>query len=150
MAKPNDLDSLEQEIEVTRERLAGTIDAPRATACWEHHVALPAWTGPALWLHGDLHPHNVVVDRGEITAVIDFGDITAGDPATDLAIAWMLLPPAVRPVLRDAAEVDAATWERGRGWALALGLAYLSGTASTADFLRLGGATIDAVLADAP
>ncbi|QNN53478.1 DUF3618 domain-containing protein [Nocardioides mesophilus] len=26
MAKPNDLDSLEQEIEVTRERLAGTID----------------------------------------------------------------------------------------------------------------------------
>jgi aminoglycoside phosphotransferase (APT) family kinase protein len=24
--------------------------------------------------------------------VIDFGDITAGDPATDLAVAWMLLP----------------------------------------------------------
>ena len=24
--------------------------------------------------------------------MIDFGDITAGDPATDLAVAWMLLP----------------------------------------------------------
>jgi len=37
---------------------------------------------------------------------------------------------------------------RGRGWALALGLAYLANSASTPDFARLGLATIDAVLAD--
>jgi aminoglycoside phosphotransferase (APT) family kinase protein len=101
-------------------------------------------------LHGDLHPYNLVVHEGRIAAVIDFGDITAGDPATDLGIAWMLLPPDVRPVLRDAVGVDDATWARGRGWALGLGLAYLANSASTPAFARLGLATIDAVLADEP
>ena len=96
----------------------------------------------------DLHPHNLVVDGGRLRAVIDFGDITAGDPATDLAIAWMLLPPEVRPVLRAEVGVDRATWARGRGWALTLGLAYLANSVSTPGFGRLGAATIDAVLAD--
>ncbi|WP_421117860.1 aminoglycoside phosphotransferase family protein [Aquihabitans daechungensis] len=130
------------------DQLVDHLDGDRVRACWEAHVALPRWDGPPLWLHGDLHPHNVVVDDGRITAVIDFGDITSGDPATDLGIAWMLLPPDARPVLRDAAGADDATWARGRGWALALGLAYLANSASTPDFARLGRATIDHVLAD--
>ncbi|MFF0532825.1 phosphotransferase [Nocardia amikacinitolerans] len=29
---------------------------------------------PALWLHGDLHPANVLTTNGEICSVIDFGD----------------------------------------------------------------------------
>jgi aminoglycoside phosphotransferase (APT) family kinase protein len=40
-----------------------------------------AYEGPPLWLHGDLHPANLLVSRGRITGVIDFGDITSGDPA---------------------------------------------------------------------
>ena len=68
----------------------------------------------------------------------------------------MLLPPEARPALRTAIEAgaeagsgaDEATWARGRGWALALGLAYLASSASTPDFARLGRRTIDAVLAD--
>jgi aminoglycoside phosphotransferase (APT) family kinase protein len=131
-------------------QLSDLIDAERVRACWAAHVALPRWEGPPLWLHGDLHPYNLVVHEGRIAAVIDFGDITAGDPATDLGIAWMLLPPDVRPVLRDAVGVDDATWARGRGWALGLGLAYLANSASTPAFARLGLATIDAVLADEP
>lgn len=130
------------------DRLPHHLDAPRVRACWAAHVALPRWDGPAVWLHGDLHPHNVVVHEGAVAAVIDFGDITSGDPATDLGIAWMLLPPASRPELREAARADDATWARGRGWALALGLAYLANSASTPDFARLGQRTIDAVLAD--
>ena len=46
--------------------------------------------GPPLWLHGDLHPANVLVHEGRISAVIDFGDITSGDPATDLSVVWMM------------------------------------------------------------
>ncbi|WP_426574783.1 aminoglycoside phosphotransferase family protein [Aquihabitans sp. McL0605] len=130
------------------EALGTTIDGPAALACWARHAALPPWAGPALWLHGDLHPHNVIVHHGEVAAVIDFGDITSGDPATDLAIAWMLLPPAARPALRSAAGVDDGTWERGRGWALALALAYVSSPLSTPDFVRLGRATITSVLTD--
>ncbi|WP_229848245.1 hypothetical protein [Kitasatospora griseola] len=32
----------------------------------------------------------VPVDRGRIGAVIGFGDLTGGDPATDLSVAWTL------------------------------------------------------------
>lgn len=130
------------------DQLPDHVDGPRTTACWEAHVALPRWDGPAMWLHGDLHPNNLVVRDGEITAVIDFGDLTAGDPATDLGIAWMLLPPEARPVLRAALEVDDVTWARGRGWALTLGLAYLANGASSPGFVQAGLAAIDAVLAD--
>ncbi|MCU1370844.1 MAG: putative kinase, aminoglycoside phosphotransferase family, partial [Ilumatobacteraceae bacterium] len=130
------------------DQLPDHIDSPQVRACWGAHVALPRWDAPPVWLHGDLHPHNVVVHEGAVAAIIDFGDITSGDPATDLGIAWMLLPAAARPVLRDAAGADDATWARGRGWALALGLAYLANSASTPGFARLGRRTIDAVLAD--
>lgn len=131
------------------DQLSGLIDAPSVAACWAAHVALPRWTGPPIWLHGDLHPNNLIVDRGRIAAVIDFGDLTAGDPATDLGVAWTLLPAEVRPLLREALDVDDDTWGRGRGWALSLGLAYLAHSADDPDFGRCGLATIDAVLADA-
>ena len=130
------------------DQLADLIDGPQVRACWEDHLALDRWEGPPLWLHGDLHPHNVVVHDGAVSAIIDFGDITAGDPATDLGIAWMLLPPTARPTLRRAAGVDEMTWRRGRGWALTLGLAYLANSASTPRFGQVGRATIDGVLAD--
>ena len=54
----------------------------------------------------------------------------AGDPATDLAIAWMILPAAAHPTFRLAAgarrAIDDGTWARARGWALALSVAYLA------------------------
>ena len=36
-----------------------------------------------VWLHGDLHPRNLVQTHSRLTAVLDWGDLTAGDPATD-------------------------------------------------------------------
>ena len=45
-----------------------------------------------LWLHGDLHPANVLTADGAFCGVIDFGDMCAGDPACDLAACWILLP----------------------------------------------------------
>jgi Ser/Thr protein kinase RdoA (MazF antagonist) len=30
-----------------------------------------------VWLHGDLHPANILVDDGQVSGVIDFGDIAA-------------------------------------------------------------------------
>ena len=59
---------------------------------WSAALAAPVYSGPPRWLHGDLHPANILVSHGRVSGVIDFGDITAGDPATDLAVAWMLLP----------------------------------------------------------
>ena len=58
---------------------------------WDAALAAPGYGGPPLWLHGDLHPANILVADGQVSGVIDFGDITAGDPANDLSVAWMLL-----------------------------------------------------------
>jgi aminoglycoside phosphotransferase (APT) family kinase protein len=62
-----------------------------------------------------------------LTAVIDFGDLCAGDPATDFAIGWMLFDESARAEFRNAALVDDDTWKRGRAWAIALGLAWATG-----------------------
>jgi aminoglycoside phosphotransferase (APT) family kinase protein len=92
---------------------------------WDEAVAAPEWDGPPLWLHGDLHPANVVVADGALTGVIDFGDMAVGDPATDLAAAWVLLPDGAAERFFDVyAVADEATIARARGWAAwkALGL----------------------------
>jgi aminoglycoside phosphotransferase (APT) family kinase protein len=40
-------------------------------------------------------------------------------------VAWNLLPAETRGVFRAALPVDDATWARGRGWALSVGLIAL-------------------------
>lgn len=130
--------------------LAHVDPADRAAALrvWETAVATPAWDGPPLWLHGDLHPANILVDHGQISAVIDFGDITAGDPATDLSVAWMLFTAPQRAALRQAyGRADDATWERARGWALALSLAFLTHSADNPLMHGIGERTLRTVLA---
>jgi aminoglycoside phosphotransferase (APT) family kinase protein len=54
--------------------------------------------------------------------VIDFGGSGVGDPAIDLLPAWALLTAKTRGLFRAEVKVDDATWLRGRGWGLALGL----------------------------
>ncbi|MGI5329514.1 aminoglycoside phosphotransferase family protein [Actinomadura nitritigenes] len=87
-------------------------------AVWDDAVAAPEWDGPAVWVHGDLHPANVVVSDGTLSGVIDFGDMFAGDPAWDLAAAWVLLPAGAASRFFDAyARADEATIRRARGLA---------------------------------
>ncbi len=50
--------------------------------------------------------------------MIDFGGLSAGDPACDLAIAWSFLRGAGRAAFRDSLRFDRGTWARGRGWGL--------------------------------
>jgi aminoglycoside phosphotransferase (APT) family kinase protein len=107
------------------------------------------WDGPALWVHGDLHSANMIVAGGEISAVLDFGDLTAGDPAVDLAVAWMLFDEADRAVFRAAASgtepIDDATWQRGQLWALHFALLYLLHSADSPRFARMGAQLLEAV-----
>ena len=123
---------------------------------WEDALAAPAWTGPPVWLHGDLHPANILVRDGRVTGVIDFGDITAGDPAADLSVAWMLLPVELHGAFREAyraaggavagGAVDDARWRRARGWALALGVAFLANSADNPLIHGIGRRAVRAVL----
>jgi aminoglycoside phosphotransferase (APT) family kinase protein len=82
-----------------------------------------------VWLHGDLHPRNVLVERGAITAVLDWGDLCAGDRATDLAAVWLLFDAAAHAAFWAAYAAagyptDADTTRRARGWAAFFAFAF--------------------------
>ena len=47
-------------------------DVRAVRAVWDDAVSAPEWEGPRVWLHGDLHPANVVVSDGTLSGVIDF------------------------------------------------------------------------------
>ena len=135
------------------QQLDGLVDRVAVLDVWERVLSTPPWPGPPMWIHGDLHPGNLLVSDGRLSAVIDFADLAAGDPATDLSVGWMLLPPSARSIFREAARgafdsLDDDTWMRARGWALALGLAYLAASRDDEAMGALGRATINAALND--
>jgi aminoglycoside phosphotransferase (APT) family kinase protein len=129
------------------ERLGDSIDARVATARLDRLTDVADWTGAPVWLHGDLHSANVVVRDGTICAVIDFGDITSGDPAVDLAIGWMLFDDAALDVFRaSVGTVDDATWSRAQAWALHFALLYLLHSADSPRFGRMGSQLLERVV----
>lgn len=93
---------------------------------WAQALAVPAWDGAPVWLHGDLHGDNLLANDGRLSGVIDFGLMGRGDPAADLTPAWLVFPPAHRPAFLDAAGHDRDTIHRGRGWALYWGIIALA------------------------
>lgn len=71
-----------------------------------------------MWVHGDLHPANVVVTDGTLAGIVDFGALIAGDPAWDLGAAWLLLPAGGASRFFDSyAQADEATIRLARGLA---------------------------------
>lgn len=105
--------------------LHGMIDTAAAAAAWAAALRVPAWSGPPVWVHGDLQSGNLLAIDGRLSAVIDFGCLGVGDPAADLHVAWNLFTAEARAVFHAALAVDDATWARGRGWALSTALIAL-------------------------
>ncbi len=143
-----------------RQRL-GSGAIPYATelrAVWEELVEAPVWDGPALWLHGDPHPANVLIGRdpvdgrSRLAAVIDFGDVTSGDPATDLAAGWLIFDADARATFRAHIErhggADPDTWARARGWALNMGTAIAAHSDDHAGMAAIGRHALEQVLLD--
>jgi aminoglycoside phosphotransferase (APT) family kinase protein len=127
------------------DRLEGTTAVRRL---WDEVVEVPIDVEPG-WLHSDLHPKNLVGEDGRLTGVIDWGDLGVGDPATDLAAAWMLFPPEVHDRLWDAyGGVSEATLARARGWAVFFGTVLQDTAVDDEDtFGRIGRTTLARVLA---
>lgn len=93
---------------------------------WTDAIAAPADVADTC-VHGDLHPRNLVVDEGRLAAVLDWGDMTAGDPATDLAAAWLLFPLAAHASIWTAyGQISANTLRRATGWAVFFGATLLT------------------------
>lgn len=141
--------------EAVRARLAsGRLPgAARLGSVWERALAASVWTGAKAWVHGDLHPANLLLTpSGSLAGVVDFGDVTAGDPATDLATAWLTFDRDARRVFRDEVDrrrgVDEATWDRARGWALVIGSAMVEHAGTSSEFGSAGAHALGQVLLD--
>jgi len=93
-----------------------------------------------VWIHGDLHPGNILIDGDRLSAVIDFGDVTSGDPAYDLAAGWLAFDAEGRHVFRRATggRYDDATWVRARAWAAAMAAILCHSSDDRADLRALG------------
>ena len=146
--------ALEQIDADTRRRLE-TLPQPlcrKALRIWDSAVAAPCHTGPLVWLHGDPHPHNTVVrdaDGGDalLVGLVDFGDLCAGDPASDLGMLWMHFTPGVRnrALLRQVQVPADGLWQRARGWALRYSV-ILAALAATDELGQLGRSTLRILL----
>lgn len=116
--------STRAEVVGTRLRsLSGRMEVAALEQAWREALTAPAWDGPPLLLHGDLHPGNLLLTaHGDLAAVLDFGDVTSGDPATDLATGWLTFDGDARERFRSALPVapDRATWKRAKGWAVTM------------------------------
>jgi aminoglycoside phosphotransferase (APT) family kinase protein len=100
------------------ERLSSVADVitPNIRAIWSAALAAKPSSHP-VWLHGDLHARNVVVNNGMISAIIDWGDICAGDAATDLMSIWALFDdPAARQTALQEYGASADLVARAKGW----------------------------------
>jgi len=109
--------SWDGQIRYALDHLSGGIDTVGATEVWEAAVGA-GWERPPVWVHGDVAGTNLLVRRGRLSAVIDFGCCATGDPACDTVIAWTFFSGESRDAFKSQLPVDEATWARGRGWAL--------------------------------
>lgn len=130
--------------------LGGDIDVGAVTTAWDVALRAPTWPGRPVWIHGDLDARNLLVEDGELSAVIDFGCLGVGDPACDVMVAWKVLSADARDSFRATLSIDDATWARSRGWALSQALGALSYYTSETnpDLVREAQAWLSAVLAD--
>jgi len=129
------------------------LDRDTVLRMWDAALAAPCYDGPPLWLHGDLHPANILVNDGQVSGVIDFGDVTAGDPAGDLSVAWMLLPPGCHDSFWSAYQAaggraDDALRARARAWALNFAIVFLAHSEDNPVLREVGCRTLSAVLED--
>ena len=106
---------------------------------WAFVESAREWQAEKVWIHGDLHARNVVVnEEGGLAGVIDFGDVCAGDPAVDYGAAWTMFDARGVRQLREAVECDLDTWSRATAWALYFGMMYVLGCGGNQKLRSIG------------
>jgi len=139
----------------TLERMARVQDktnllTPTIESLWQAALNAPE-SSERRWLHGDLHAQNVLVDdAGRIAAVIDWGDLTGGDVATDLAGIWSLFESAdarQRIIERYLPSEDLLA--RAMGWAVVFGVVLVdSGLINSPRHAQAGRVTLERLALD--
>jgi aminoglycoside phosphotransferase (APT) family kinase protein len=127
----------------------GLLDVRLLTAAWDKARQVSEGEGKPVWIHTDLQPGNLLTAGARLAGVLDWGGLAIGDPAVDLIVAWNLLEDEGRAAFRDAVGVDQATWERGRAWALSIGIiAYPYYVHTNPPLARVSRYQIEQVVAD--
>jgi aminoglycoside phosphotransferase (APT) family kinase protein len=132
------------------ERSSHVVDPDASTHVWETALAAPEHVGPPVSVNGDPMPGNLLMRDGRLAGLIDVGEPVVGDPASDLQPAWEIFDEPQRGAFRDAMGLDAAAWERGRGWAFEMaigGVHYYE--QSNPVFFRLARQTLERLVATA-
>lgn len=139
---------LETRREATGDRLArmrATTDliTPSIEQAWRDALAAPV-SSARQWMHGDLHPQNVLSHGGKLAGVIDWGDMGYGDPAPDLFAVWGLLGHAsARRAALAAYAPDDDLLARTRGWVVVFATTlYENGRINNCSHAAIGEATL--------
>lgn len=131
------------------EMVADEFAADELNAAWDRALGASPWIGEPVWFHGDLHTGNLLATSGELSAVIDFGGCSVGDPTCDLIAGWWVFAGDSRRAFREAVQADDDSWRRGRGWALSVALIALPYYVdSNPVFAEMARSAIRSVLAD--
>jgi aminoglycoside phosphotransferase (APT) family kinase protein len=135
----------QQAVETRLARLRQHTDAvtPQVDAAWQNALAAPPATQD-VWLHGDLHPRNILTHDGRLSAILDWGDLGVGDAATDLASLWMVLDdPVARQQALERYAPDAHLLARAHGWTVSFGSLLLdTGRVDHPQHAQIGAATL--------
>ena len=108
-----------------RLRASTTAISGAVRAAWRAALAAKP-SNVRVWVHGDLHARNVLVREGKLVSIVDWGDLCAGDPATDLAALWALFEsPAARQDALLCYGASSALIARARGWVVVFGAILL-------------------------
>lgn len=112
------LSDLDSQTRTAIASLGSFVNAGALLDLWEISLNALPWNREPARIHGDLIKPNLLVNGGRITAVIDFGGVGVGDPASDIVPAWSVFSKKARKVFREILSVDDDTWHRARGYAL--------------------------------
>ncbi|WOP18437.1 aminoglycoside phosphotransferase family protein [Raineyella sp. LH-20] len=119
-------------------RYLGAADTAALREHWDRALGAPEWPGPPLWIHGDTHARNIIQRDGWLVGLIDFGDVSAGDPAVDLATGRLSFDAEGFARFREVADAtgtyDPAIWDRAAGWAVVILTALIADPVSRRNF----------------
>lgn len=91
---------------------AGLIDNPASFLEAMQRISPINGEGKKTIVHGDLYARHVLIENGKLSGVIDWGDMHLGNPAIDLRIAFLMLPPDAHKTFRDEyGSIDERTWQ---------------------------------------
>ena len=98
-------------------KLKDTLPSNKLSEIWDTAVS-SRWEQKSVWVHGDVAVGNLLINKGVLCAVIDFGSSAVGDPACDYVMGWTFFDVHHRKLFFELLDCDKETIERAKGWAL--------------------------------